>query len=115
MTISPHRVTSLVEIKEGDSARILYDTLTFDGQYLDLTYATASLYWLDNVSGTRETKSITVINAVSGSVSYQLTDDDVAESGTRLLEWSIRYNNGKVLRVPTAGYVKLNIVGDIED
>jgi len=115
MTITPAQVYSLVEVKEGDTARILYDTLTLAGQAVPLTNATVSLWWYNPADNTRTEKSATIVSAVSGSVSYQLTTDDVSEPGVRFLEWSVEFQNGKVLRLPTNSYIKLNIIGDIED
>lgn len=115
MKITPGQVHSIVDVKEGDTARVLYDNLTLADQYINLSGSTVVLYWHDASAGTVETKSATIVSAVSGSVSYQLTSDDVAEPGTKLLEWSITFPNGKILRVPTAQYIKLNIIGDLED
>lgn len=113
MTITPAQVYSVITVKEGDNARILYDTLTLGGQPVPLTNATVSLWWYDTVEDTRTEKSATIVSDVSGSVSYQLTTDDVSEPGVKLLEWSIQFQNGKTLRLPTEGYIKLNISGDL--
>jgi hypothetical protein len=115
MTITPAQVYSVITVKEGDNARILYDTLTLGGQPVPLTNATVSLWWYDTVEDTRTEKSATIVSDVSGSVSYQLTTDDVSEPGVKLLEWSIQFQNGKTLRLPTEGYIKLNISGDLAD
>ena len=115
MTILPSQIYSLIEVKEGDTARILYDTLSLAGQAIPLTNATVSLWWWNPDENTRTEKSATIVSATSGSVSYQLTSDDVAEPGVRLLEWSVTFQNGSVLRVPTGKYIKLNIIGDLVD
>jgi len=115
MTITPSQVYSLIEVKEYDTARVLYDSLTLAGQYINLSGSTVSLWWYDTDTETREEKAATIVNAVSGSVSYQLTATDLENPGVKLLEWSITFPTGKKLRSPTSGYIKLNVIGDIED
>lgn len=115
MTITPAQVSGLIEITEGDSSRLLYDTLTLAGQYIPLSGSTVTLHWYDPVSGSLAIKSANIVSAVSGSVSYQLTSDDVADAGVKLLQWNVSFPSGKQLRLPTGKYLKLNIIGDLED
>lgn len=97
-----------VFIKRNDSARILTDTLTYaDGSAVDLTDATVRLVW----GGTK--KDADIVDATSGSVSYHLTQADVATSGVILLEWEITFNDGSQLTVPTDGQIVLRIFDDL--
>ena len=115
MTITPNQVDQIVEITEGDTGRVLNDQLFLAGQTIDLTNATISLWWIDPTTDSRQQKTATVTSAVSGSVSYQLTADDVSEPGIALLQWNIEFSNGSKLRVPTGKFIKLNILPDLED
>jgi hypothetical protein len=115
MTITPAQVYSLIEITEGDTSRVLYDTLTLAGQYIPLSGSTVTLHWYDIDAGTVSIKSASIVNASSGSVSYQLTTGDVTEPGVKLLQWNVRFPSGKDLRIPTGKVIKLNVIGDLED
>lgn len=115
MTISPSKVYSVIDIKEGDTARVLYDTLTLAGQYINLSGSTVNLLWYSQNNSTVSTKTATIVSAVSGSVSYQLVAADVAEPDVALLEWDITFPSGKKLRAPTSQFIKLNIIGDLAD
>lgn len=101
-------MTNTIFIKKHDSARLLTDVLQYsDGSPIDLTNATVSLIW----NSTR--KSASIVSATTGAVSYQLTDADVAETGTIELEWEIVFNDNKELSVPTTDRISLRILADL--
>ena len=115
MTIHPYQVDQLIEVTEGDTARLLYDTLYLAGQVVPLSGSTVTLWWYDPVADTRVEKSASIVVAASGSVSYQLTADDVSDAGVKLLQWNVAFPSGKQLRIPTGKYLELDIVGDLQD
>jgi hypothetical protein len=114
MTFNPSQISSLVTIKQNDTARILYDTLTISGTPLNLTSGSVMLIWYDPVEGTATRKSGSVQVAESGSVSYQLTSDDVGTVGNFILEWEATLSSSTVLTVPTETYIKLKILPDLD-
>lgn len=113
MTITPAVISELVEIRRGDTQRVFYDQLLLGSQPIDLTNQTVSLVIYDPINSTVVRRDATVTSAVSGSVQYQFVDEDVAVTGSRLLEWEIVNENGKELTIPTTKYIKLNILPDL--
>lgn len=101
----------MVTIKRGDDSRTLVDQLTLGGTEIDLTGATVYLIWRQGGTVTR--KAATITNASEGRVSYALLTADVATAGKVELEWEIEYGDGKLLTVPSEGYLELNIVADL--
>lgn len=95
-------------IKRHDSSRVLQDNLTYsDGSVIDLTDSEVKLVW----NGLA--KNADILTAESGSVSYALTNEDVANEGTIYLEWRIVFDNGSVLTVPTDNRIVLRILEDL--
>lgn len=112
--INPSEIKNTVLVKQNDTARILYDTLTVSDETntyaVDLTNCTASLLWYDYINELMTAKSASIETpAVSGSVSYLLTSDDVSTVNDYLLQWKVTYSDGKVLTLPESKYIKLNI------
>lgn len=114
MTITPSDITEYITIKQGDTARIIYDDLTLSGFPIDLTGATVWLNFYEFTDSTSVARMATVTVPISGSVSYQLTEEDVATTGTKALEWTIQFQNGTALTVPTEGYILLRVVPTLE-
>lgn len=100
-----------VDIKRGDTARTLTDTLTIDGTAIDLTGATVVLVWDDGTTITR--KSANIVSAVAGTVSYVLTSADTLTAKTVRLEWEVTFPTAAVLTIPSDGYIVLNILADL--
>ena len=114
MNISPSRISNLVEIKQNDTSRILYDDLTINGTKLNLSGSSVNLVWRNPRDGSSSRKVATVASPPeSGSVYYALTPTDVATAGSFILEWEVIFNDTTELSVPTSGYIKLSILPDL--
>ena len=101
-------MTNTIFVKRHDNARVLADTLNYEnGTPIDLTDATVVLIW----NGERKS-NVSIVNEATGEVSYILTTEDVAESGTFELEWEITFANQKQLSVPTSNRIVLRILPD---
>lgn len=113
MNIAPSRISQLIEIKRGDTQRIVYDQLVLSGNPIDLTNQTVSLVIYDPATESVTRRDATVTLAVSGSVQYQLVSDDVATTGSRFMEWEIVNQDSKELTAPSDKYIKMNILPDL--
>jgi hypothetical protein len=114
MNVNPSHITHLVTVKQNDTARLLYDDLKINGTPINLVSSSVVLVWHDPRNNITERKDATVQVAPSGSVSYQLTEADLEATGSHLMEWEVIRADGTKLSVPTEGYFKLNILGDLD-
>jgi hypothetical protein len=114
MTINPSQVSSIMTVKAGDTLRVSYDTLQLGGQYINLVFSSVFLIIHDPVTNTTVSRSATITDAVSGSVQYQLTSDDIGTAGSKLAEWKVVTQDNKVLYVPSDSYILWNIVTNLE-
>lgn len=87
-------------VSQGDTARSLTYTLLVGSTPVDLTYATCSLK-ITNRIGANYNRAVTVLQAASGSVQYDLVAQDTAVQGTHMLQFVVNFNDGTVLNVPT--------------
>jgi hypothetical protein len=97
-------------VKAGDTVRVLYDQLQLDGVNIPLSGSSVYLYIHDPETDTTVARTGSITSAISGSVQYQLTSDDIGTYGNRLAEWKIVDASGKVISIPTDGYLYWNIV-----
>jgi hypothetical protein len=114
MTINPSQVSSIMTVKAGDTLRVSYDTLQLGGQAINLVSSSVFLIIHDPVADTTVSRSATITDAVSGSIQYQLTTDDIGTAGSKLAEWKIITQDSKVLYVPSDSYILWNIVRTLE-
>lgn len=112
---------SIDTVKQGDTARTITGTLTFNSAAINLTGATVYLifrrvqdYTGRHVSDDAVERTATVVSAAAGTVSYQLVADDTADSGLYHLEWEINFSGGTILRVPDKGYHRLVVQPNLE-
>ena len=110
----------MVELKQGDTARVLTDTLLLGGAAIDLTGAAVALLLKNEDTGAliRQTATIMFPDDQAdltkrGRVQYQPTNSDVAKPGKYDLEWEITFSDDSMLTVPTHGYGKLKINPDL--
>lgn len=113
MTITPAQVSQIAEVRVNDTQRLIYENLTLGGYPIDLTNQTVKLVIHDPATSTTYTGSATVVSAVSGSISYQLTSTDLAQTGSRLMVFQIVNASGDKLYIPSNGYLKLNITPNL--
>lgn len=114
MQIAPHQVAQIVEIKRGDTSRILYDRLYLGGTPIPLTSASeVNLLIYNPVDDTMVRRATTVTVPESGSVQYQFAAEDISTTGSRIMEFEIVYQNGTELTIPTTQYYVLNIIPDL--
>lgn len=102
---------AIVNIKRGDTARRLSDTLILNNSAIDLTGGAVVLVWRQD--GVVSRKTATIDDAVAGEVSYTLDTADVDTSGMAFLEWEVTLNTGDIITVPTNGYISLAILDDL--
>jgi hypothetical protein len=104
-----NNMNSTIFVKRDDSSRTLIDTLLYsDGSPIDLTGATVKLIW-NNVK-----KDATIVAATLGQVSYHLTEDDVRNVGTIILEWEVTFADESQLTIPTQGHITLRILPTLD-
>lgn len=107
-------MATTIYIKEGDTARAWTDTLTLDGDPIDLTDATVVLVKRRvGVCDSEERLEADIVSSAAGTVSYQPLENDVEIAGTFELEWEITFSDDSVLTVPTSGYIRLIILRDL--
>jgi hypothetical protein len=97
-----------IQIRQYDTARRLNYQLTIGSQAVDLTSATASFVLRDGINCYSNLVTVSG-SAESGSVYYDLQARDTANIGIKYCEFSIAYNDGTVLKIPTTGSIMLNI------
>lgn len=112
-TIPPSQISQLVEVRQGDTQRIIYDQLLLGGTPINLSGSTVTLVFYDPVAKTVVRRAGDITVAASGSVQYQLESDDLANTGSRLLEWECVDQLGRELTIPTTTYIKMNILPDL--
>jgi hypothetical protein len=113
MYINPSQVGQLVEVKRGDTSRILYEQLLLAGVPINLSGSAVSLLIHDPVSEATTRRTATITVAASGSVQYQFEAEDIATTGSRVMEFEVIFQDGKELTIPTTAYYKLNILPDL--
>lgn len=99
-------------IKRGDTARNLTDTLMIGGNPIDLTGSVVTLIWSIR-NGDVSRKDAAIVESTEGTVLYDIQESDVERVGIVFVEWEITFIDGKVLTVPTEGYIKLTISEDL--
>ena len=95
------------KIKQGDTARVFQDTLTIDGEAMDLTGASVAFVMMNVCSGEAQRGTASIISATAGTVRYQPTTTNVATVGRYRAEWEITYVGGKIQTVPEEGYIDI--------
>jgi hypothetical protein len=101
-----------ITIAQYDTARTLNYVLTVtsgsSNVAVDITDATASLH-IKRPDGLILERSTTLVSATSGSVKYDLVDEDTAVNGLARLQFVVDFDDGTVLRVPTTDYIYMVI------
>ena len=103
----------IIYLKRGDTARKITDTLSLDGQPIDLTGATVVLVWAPARLATQRKAATIVSDPTTGIVSYVPSADDVATAGVVRIEWEITFADQSVLTVPTLDEIILRILPDL--
>lgn len=116
--ILPSQIQNLIIVKRGDTGRILYDTLYLNDSdtVLDLTGSTVLLAWYNTLTKATTKVSASIVESVSGSVMYSLSDGTYTDTtGSYLMEWEVNNTiTGTQLSVPTSKYIKMNVIADLE-
>jgi hypothetical protein len=99
-------------VKQGDSAPILTDTLTYsNGQPVNLTGASLSLIVRAQTSAAplKLTGTPEATAPLLGEVAYSPTTSDTASSGMFMANWFVVLPSGEEMTFPTDGYNWLSI------
>lgn len=99
-------------IRQFDTARRFEYSLAVGNQAVDLTAATCSLFIRDGQTIYTRTPVITG-SAANGQVYYDLVYDDTKNAGLHHLEFSVTFNDGTVLRIPTTSSIQLDVYPSI--
>jgi hypothetical protein len=91
---------STVTVKVGDTSRALTDTLLLNGSAINLTGATVTMLWQPR-GGPITEKSVDLVVAASGTISYTLVAADVVAPTEVHFAWKITFSDSTVLIVPT--------------
>ncbi len=114
MQINPSQVSQIIEVQRGDDARIFGEQLLLGTTPINLSGSTVILCLHDPRTATSTERSGSITSAVSGSVQYQFVAEDLATTGSRLMQWRITTAAGKKLKIPTSGYYVLDIINDLQ-
>ena len=97
-----------IQIRQYETARRLNYQLAIGSEAVDLTSATASFIIRDGANC--YVNNVTVSgSAESGSVYYDLQARDTQNAGIKYCEFSVLYDDGTVIKIPTTGSILLNI------
>lgn len=105
---------SIIRVKRGDSGIIFSDTLTADGEPINLEGATVT-FLLRAVGGAEpavEAEAI-VVDDQDGTVSYVTAPGDLEVSGVYRQEWEIVYEAGDRFTVPSDTQNVVRIIPDL--
>jgi len=101
-------------IKRNDTARKIEATLYFNNAALDLTDVTVVLVIrLKNQTTGAVRRDVTMVDASTGKVEYQLVAEDTATSGEYYLEFEVTFLDNTVLSIPNASYYELIVQSDL--
>jgi hypothetical protein len=100
-------------LKRNDTGIMASDQLMLDGAAINLSGASVALLIesMDTAVVLRRTATIT--DAANGKVQYQFIAADTATAGDYQLEWEVTLSNGKIITVPSGGYINLTIKADL--
>lgn len=98
-------------IKQGDTAPVLYDSLTYsDGTQVNLTGASVNLVVRQmTASNVAFNKSATIVTPTTGSVSYTFTSTDTATAGQYVANWIVTFSGGSQMTFPTVGELEITV------
>lgn len=103
----------MIEIKQHDTSRPFTDTLLLDGNPINLAGATVALLFHNRRTLLTTRRDATIESELTGEVSYQPVEEDVATPDTFDLEWEITFNDTSQLTVPSSGYIGLKVNADL--
>lgn len=104
---------SAVTIKRHDTAILFTDTLVKNGAPLNLT--NCSVKFLLKKKSTVFSATATVVNALTGQVSYGPNVNLPDALGTYNQEWEVTFNDATVLTFPSSTYNTVTILEDLND
>lgn len=105
-----------IKIKRGDRLPLLSVVLAYEtGDAIDLTTASAVTfnYKVAGASSGQVSRTMTIVNPLSGLVSYQWVSGDTLTAGRYSAEFEITFSSGDPLTVPTTGYIPMIVYEDI--
>lgn len=97
-------------IKQGDSAPVLTDTLTYsDGTAVNLTGATVTFTMRSLTAAAAQIAAApaTVTTPTAGAVSYTFSATDSAVAGNYAANWQVTFPDTSVMTFPTDGYLDI--------
>lgn len=107
-------MTEPIKVKRGDVGVIFDDTLTSNGDPIDLTDADV-VFILRPLRATEPTvdAAAVVLDEEAGTVRYVSADGDLDVAGLYEQEWEVRYGSGDRFTVPSGGYNHVLVLGDL--
>lgn len=106
---------SSVKVKRGDVGVVFADTLTADGEPIDLSEADGVLFVLRPKSGAQEAFSAAaeITEETAGQVAYTTVAGDLDVAGFYRQEWEITFSSGARFTVPSDGWNDVQVVDDL--
>lgn len=101
-----------VTLKQNDTEGLFTDTLKVDDVVVDLTGC--AVRFLLRKPGISISQNATIVDALTGSVSYQPTAEDVAIAGKYQQEWEVAFSEFQVLTFPNNGWNTVIIKDDLD-
>lgn len=108
-------MTEPIKVKRGDVGVIFDDTLTSNGEPIDLTDADVMfILRASRGAGPALVDALaSVLDAEAGTVRYVSSDGDLDYPGLYEQEWEVRYDSGDRFTVPSGGYNLLLVLADL--
>lgn len=101
-------------IKRNDDGFVIaYTLVNQDNTNPNLTGATV-MFNVGNDTSLLINKAATIVDAVSGKVSYTMTDQDSLYDGLYKAEFSVTMADGSKITYPRMGYITLNIQKNVD-
>lgn len=99
----------MIIIKKGDTRHAVEATLKIDGSPIDLTNCNVYFYMSNGINGLAQ-----VSDALNGVAVYPLEADAVANTGMIKAEFKVVYPDGREVRFPNSGAIKIYIENNLE-
>lgn len=102
-------------MKAGSLLPAYEDTLTQNGETIDLTEATAIKFRFRNTTGTFSKEGdAEVVDPEAGTVRYDWESGDTDEIGSYRGNWVVQFAGGIELVIPSESYVEFEIIADAD-
>jgi hypothetical protein len=101
-------------IKAGDAGSVIEAVLKENAAEVDLTGASVRFLMSDAQYGASKVNApATIVTAAAGAVAYDWQPGDLDTAGGFLAEFEVTFADGSIATFPSAGYVEIRVIGDL--